>query len=155
MRLIRSRFAALALALLAWQIAGVAVTSVALCCFDSARAGSDEDVACTCDHAGSAICPMHKTVKKQSTDPQSHRTRWCAGCGDQAGLMIQTMLAAWGGLPESRHRVIRPAATAERMFLASAALPDAVRPPVSPPPRRSSLSISGLDAAESAPDHTC
>jgi hypothetical protein len=148
MRLIRSRFAALAPALLAWQITGVAVTSAALRCFDSARAGSDED-------AGRGICPMHKTEKKQSTDPQSHRTRWCAGCGDQAGLMIQTMLAGWGGLPESRHRVIRPAATAERMFLASAALPDAVRPPVSPPPRRSSLSISGLDAGEPAPDHTC
>lgn len=135
MRLIRSRLAAVALALLAWQVTGVAVTPVALCCINPARAGADEDVVCTCEHEGNAICPMHKIAKQQGADSPSPQTRWCAGCGDQADLMIQTMLAASDGLPESRHCVVRPAAISQGMSLVAAALLNTLRSPVSPPPK--------------------
>jgi hypothetical protein len=101
-----------------------------------------EDAACTCDHTGSAACPMHKTGKQHGAVPQSHQTRWCAGCDDQATLMILTMLSGSGGLPARHHRTIRPAATSERVFLVTAVLPDAARPPVSPPPKGEDLSLT-------------
>jgi len=142
MRLIRLRLVALALALLAWQIAGVVVTPVALCSLSPARAGSKEDAACSCDHTGSAACPMHKAGTPHGAVPQSRQTRWCAGCDDQATLMILTMLSSSGGLPARHHRTIRPAATSERVVLVTAVLPDAVRSPVSPPPKGQGLSLN-------------
>jgi hypothetical protein len=135
MQLIRSRLVAVALALLAWQITGVAVTPVALCSVNPARAGSGEGLECTCDHDSDGVCPMHKTAKKQTAGPRSHPTRLCEGCGDRADTIIETMLASGGGTTERRQEVVRPAARAERMFLGAAAWPDATRPPVSPPPK--------------------
>ena len=134
MSLIRSRLVVLALALLIWQVAGVCATPVALCSINAARAAAGQDVACTCDHTDGGVCQMHKTAKKHADAP-SPQTRWCAGCGDEADLMILTMLAASGGLPGSRQGVITPAVTSERLFFAALMLRDAVCRPVSPPPR--------------------
>ena len=132
MGVIRSRLVAVALVLLGWQAAAVCVAPVALCSVNATNAAA-EDSACTCNHADGGICPMHGTP---STKSPSSRAHWCAGCADESGLMIQALLAASGGLPPSRHRVIAPVEMSEGMTLVAAVLPLAVRSPVARPPRQ-------------------
>jgi hypothetical protein len=134
MGVIRSRIVALALALLAWQAAVVCVAPVTLCSVNATNAAA-EGAACTCDHADGGICPMHGTGTP-GTRSHSSRAHWCAGCGDETDLMIQSLLAASGGLPSSRHQVIAPADTSDATTLVAAVLPVAVRSPVAPPPRQ-------------------
>ncbi|MEP7308609.1 MAG: hypothetical protein ABJA98_24140 [Acidobacteriota bacterium] len=133
MGVIRSRIVAVALVLLAWQAAVVCVAPVALCPVNATN-GATEDAACTCDHADGGICPMHGT-RTPSSRSHSSRPHWCAGCGDGTDVMIQTLIAASGALPSSRHRVIAPAEASEGMTLVAAVLPVAVRSPLAPPPR--------------------
>ena len=135
MRLIRSRLAAIALTVVVWQITGVAVTPVVLCGVTSVRSAVTDDQACTCDHAGDGICPMHKTAKKANATPTSRESRWCPGCGEQADMMVLTMLSTSAGPIQRRHRTIRPVEASAPVFLTSTALADVVRLPVSPPPK--------------------
>jgi len=128
---IRSRIVAVAFVLLAWQAGVVCFAPLALCSVNATNAAA-EDAACTCDHAGGGICPMHGTPTSKS---HSRRAHWCAGCGDETALMIQALLAASGSLPPRRHRAIAPPEISERMVLVAAVLPVALRSPAAPPPR--------------------
>ena len=134
MRVIRSRIAAAALTLLAWQVAAVCIAPAALGSADATHAVA-EAATCTCDHAEGGVCPMHGAGTPHAAS-NADQPRWCAGCGDEANLMIQTLLAASGGLPEGRYRMVGPAEPSEPTTLAAEVAPDGIRSPHSPPPRR-------------------
>ena len=134
MRVIRSRIAAAALTLLAWQVAAVCIAPVAIGSADASH-GAAAAVRCTCDHAGGGVCPMHGAGASHAAS-NAQQPRWCAGCGDEASLMIQTLLAASGGLPGRGYQMIGLAASSGMTSLAAELVPDAAHSPHSPPPRR-------------------
>jgi hypothetical protein len=133
MRLIRRRLIALALAVTASQLVGLAAAPAALCQMGEA-ASSAGPVVCTCEHDPGGECPLHKQHQQSSSSSESSpKDCRCSGTGG-ADVMLTTLMAPAGPIVE-RHRVAEPDIISECVLPLVQQFLSVAPPPVSPPPR--------------------
>ena len=126
---VRRRLAALALAVVMLQIAGVAATSIAL-----SRAGNAtpaDDMMATCNHGPGVMCPMHAHHQPPAS---SHETRFCRGCDNATDLVLTTLVAFAAPIAE-RYQPHAPDAVSPAFALETSRILDLARLPIAPPPR--------------------
>ncbi len=134
MRLVRRHLLALALVIVAGQVASTVATSAVLCQMNAAEAAARDAIMCTCVHGANAECPMHKGHKAGlPTDPSSRESRWCDGCADTSAMVLTTILFA--GPVVDRLLTVAPNTLPERLIGILACPFDVVLALDAPPPR--------------------